>query len=107
MLSAVRHLSLATSVEVYVVALQKKHTKKCDCGCSRHDLPFRLLKTLQASLTNQTCLNFSHILIQSFVLFPAMGVEKPADSVQGKGRCGYCGQNYTTCWKFRKMWFEV
>jgi len=88
MLSADRDLSLATSVEVYVVALQKKHTKKCNCGCSRHDMPFRRLTNLQASLTNQTYLHFSRILIKSFVLFPAVCVEKPAERVQVKGVVG-------------------
>jgi hypothetical protein len=45
--------------------------------------------------------------MQSFVGVLAMDVEKPEDSVQGKGRCGNCGQNYTTSRIFRKKWIEV
>ena len=50
-MSAVREPSLAKSVEMDVVALHKKHTKTCNCGCSRYDLPFRRLTFLQTSLT--------------------------------------------------------
>jgi len=82
MMSAVREHSLATSVEINVFALRKKHNKMWNCGCGRYDLPFRRLKTLQTSLTNQTCLLFSRIDIQSLVRVPAMDVEKSLDSVQ-------------------------
>jgi hypothetical protein len=36
-----------------------------------------------------------------------MDVEKYEDSEQGKGRCGSCGQNYTTSITFRKKLIEV
>jgi len=53
------------------------------------------------------CVHFSRIVIQSFIRVLAMDVEKHEDSVQGKGRCGRCGQHYTTSRTLRKMWIEV
>jgi len=81
-----RELSLATSLEVYVVALKKKPTKTCNCGCSRHDLPFRRLTTLQTSLTksNMSALqSHSHTVVRFFSCYVCGEICRQRAGVKG------------------------